>query len=248
MINFFRLLLRVMLLAIVALISAIVTMQFAIHGAEVKAPSLTGMTINDAVHTTAKEDLNLGIDNKYYSATVPAGRILAQSPAPGTVVRREWRMRVTESLGPQRVTIPDVIGQPERVAAVEVRRMGLELDETSQMPYADAPPGTVIAQTPQKGSEAAARPSISLLVSAPPPAVVGKVYVMPKLVGMPYSAATGLISQAGFKIGPMEDDPNAPTESVADGPPPPPGMIMTQTPPPGYRVDGNTFIALTISQ
>ena len=68
--------------------------------------------------------LNLGIDNKYYSVDVPAGRVLAQSPLPGAIVRREWRMRVTESLGPQRVAIPKVVGQQERVAAIEVRRRG----------------------------------------------------------------------------------------------------------------------------
>lgn len=248
MINFFRLMLRVLMLVVVAMIAAIVTMHFVIHGAEVKAPSLVGLSVNDAVHSTAKEGLNLGVDNKYYSSTIPAGHILSQSPAPGVVVRREYRMRVTESLGPQRVTIPDVVGKQERAAAVEVQRMGLDLNETAQMPYAGAPPGTVIAQTPQKGSEGAVQPSISLLVSTAPAPVVGKVYVMPKLVGMPYSAATGLISHAGFKIGPMEDDPNAPVESATSSTPPPPGMIMTQTPPPGWRVDGNTFIALTISQ
>lgn len=247
MINFFRLLLRVMALVVVAMIAAFVTMHFVIHGAEVKTPSLQGLTINDAVHSTAKDGLNLGIDSKYYDASVPAGRILSQSPAPGTVVRREFRVRVAESLGPQRVAIPDVVGKPERVAAVQIQRMGLDLDQTSQMPFAGAPPGTVIAQTPQKGSEGAARPSVSLLVSTAPTPVVGKVYVMPKLVGMPYSAATGIISHAGFKIGPMENDPNAPTETNPDTAPPP-GMIMTQTPPPGWRVDGNTFIALTISQ
>ncbi|HEX3939901.1 MAG TPA: PASTA domain-containing protein [Acidobacteriaceae bacterium] len=247
MIRYFRLLLGVMLLGFVAMVAAIVTMQFAIHGSEVKAPSLVWMTINDAVHETAAKGLNLGIDNKYYSADVPAGRILEQSPAPGTVVRREWRMRVTESLGPQRVTIPDVVGKQESEAAMEIQKMGLDLEETAQVPYAGEPPGTVIAQTPDKGSEAAARPSISLLVATAPAAEVGKVYVMPKLVGSPYYAATGLISHAGFKIGPMEDDPNAPTETDPDKAPPP-GIIMTQTPPPGWRVDGNTYIALTISQ
>ena len=86
MINFFRLVLAVMVLGAVAMISAITTMHFAIHGAEVKVPDLTGLTIADALHKTANEDLNLGIDNKYYSADLPAGRVLSQSPAPGTVV------------------------------------------------------------------------------------------------------------------------------------------------------------------
>jgi eukaryotic-like serine/threonine-protein kinase len=248
MINFFRLVLAVLVLGMAALVSAVTTMHFAIHGAEVKVPDLSGLSISDAVHKTAAAGLNLGVDNKYYSVDLPAGRVLSQSPAPGSVVRREWRVRVTESLGPQRVTIPDLVGQPERVATIEARKMGLELDETSQMPSTTAPAGTVIAQTPQKGSQGVSRPSISLLVSTGSPDV-GKVYVMPELVGMPYSIASGIIKSAGFKIGPMVDDdsalpvnPNKPALDV------PPGLIMTQTPPSGYRVDGNTYIALTISQ
>jgi eukaryotic-like serine/threonine-protein kinase len=248
MIKFFRLVLAVMLLAMAALISALTTMHFAIHGAEVQVPDLQGLTIAAAVHKTASEGLNLAIDNKYFSAALPAGRVLAQSPPPGTVVRREWRMRVTESLGPQRVTIPKVVGQQERVAAIEVRRLGLELEETSQMPDASFPAGTVIAQNPQEGAEGVARPSISLLVSTAP-TTPGNAYVMPQLIGMPYAAAASLIAKAGFKLGPMEDDdsPSA-DDSEPDKPGPPPGLILTQTPAAGHRVDGSTYISLTISQ
>ena len=49
MIKFFRLVLAVMSLAIVALVSAVMTMNFAIHGAEVRVPDLTGLTIAEAV-------------------------------------------------------------------------------------------------------------------------------------------------------------------------------------------------------
>ena len=123
MINFFRLVLAGLALAMAGLVSAVVTMRLAIHGAEVKVPDIQGLTVSEAVHKTANMGLNLGIDNKYYSVDVPAGRVLAQSPLPGAIVRREWRMRVTESLGPQRVAIPKVVGQQERVAAIEVRRL-----------------------------------------------------------------------------------------------------------------------------
>ena len=169
MINFFRLVLAGLALAMAGLVSAVVTMRLAIHGAEVKVPDIQGLTVSEAVHKTANMGLNLGIDNKYYSVDVPAGRVLAQSPLPGAIVRREWRMRVTESLGPQRVAIPKVVGQQERVAAIEVRRVGLELEETAQMPWTGAPPGTVIAQNPQQGLGGVERPSVSLLVSTAAP-------------------------------------------------------------------------------
>jgi beta-lactam-binding protein with PASTA domain len=239
-----------MALGIAGLVAAITTMHFAIHGAEVRVPNLVGLSITDAVRKTSGVGLNLGVDNKYYSVDLPAGRVLSQYPAPGTVVRREWRMRITESLGPQKVTIPDVVGKAERDAAIALKKAGLELDGTSQMPFPYVPVGTVIAQNPQKGAQGVARPSVSLLVSSDS-GVVGKTFVMPQLVGMPFATATTLISRAGFKLGPMEDDNSAPSDdddTKPQGPPVPPGIIMTQTPPAGHRVDGTTYIALTISQ
>lgn len=248
MIRFFRLVLALMVLGMAALISAAVTMRLAIHGAEVAVPDLKGLTLKQAVRKTSGEGLNLSVDNKFYSSEVPAGGILTQSPIPGTVVRREWRVRVTESLGPQRVTIPNVIGKQERIAAIEVHRLGLELDENSEMPFPNLPPGVVIAQNPQNGSTNAARPSMSLLISSASTSH-GNAFVMPQLVGMPYSTAAAAITRAGFKIGPMMDDDSAPdSDTTKSGAPMPPGLIETQSPAAGSHVDGSTYIALTISQ
>ena len=98
-------------------------MHIAIHGAEVQVPALQGMTVADARSQTAGLGLNLDVDNRYYSGDVAAGHILTQSPAPGTVVRREWRVRVAESLGPQKVEVPSVVGNDERVAAFALARV-----------------------------------------------------------------------------------------------------------------------------
>jgi beta-lactam-binding protein with PASTA domain len=254
MINFFRLVLAGMVLAMAALISAVTTMHFAIHGAEVKVPDLQGLTLAEAVHRTANLGLNLGVDNKYYSADVPEGRVLAQSPAPGAIVRREWRMRVTASLGPQRVAIPKVVGQQERVAAIEVRRLGLELEESAQMPYAGATQGTVIAQNPEQGAAGVERPSVSLLVSTPMVASVPAL-VMPQLVGMSMANAEALVTRGGLKLGPIENSyADAPAlaggeagmapDDTAD----PTGIVMGQVPLAGYRVEPGAIITLRVAQ
>src|ERR1700761_8149463 len=98
MIHFFRLALVVLLLCVVALLSAVTTMHFAIHGAEVSVPDFRGLTEADALRKAASLELNMSVDNRFYSAEIPSGRVLTQSPASGTVVRREWHVRVTQSL------------------------------------------------------------------------------------------------------------------------------------------------------
>ena len=166
-VNFFHVASLLMLLVAVALLAAITTMHFAIHGAEVQVPALKGMTVADARSETAGLGLNLDVDNRYYSGDVAAGHILTQSPAPGTVVRREWQVRVAESLGPQKVDVPDTVGADERVAELELRRAGLEVGATAHLPDADAPEGTVLAQDPPAHAQDIAQPSVNLLVAAP---------------------------------------------------------------------------------
>src|SRR5579862_8633529 len=144
--RFFRIASLLLLLLAVALLAAITTMHFAIHGAEVQVPALKGMTVADARSETAGLGLNLDVDNRYYSGDVAAGHILSQSPAPGSVVRREWHVRVAESLGPQKVDVPDTVGTEARVAALRLRRAGLQVGTTAKLPFPGAEEGTVLAQ------------------------------------------------------------------------------------------------------
>ncbi len=251
MIGFFRFILAGLALAMAALISAVTTMQFAIHGAEVKVPDLQGLTASEAIHRATNLGLNLGVDNKYYSAEVPAGRILAQSPQPGAIVRREWRMRVTESLGPQRVAIPKVVGQQERVASIEVRRLGLDLEESAQMPYSGAVPGTVIAQNPEQGAAGVERPSVSLLISGPSP-TQAPAMVMPSLTGLPLTTASAMITHAGLKAGPIQANYEPAPTSGADLAPvstvDPAGTVLAQTPSAGHRVEPGAIVTLKVAQ
>src|SRR5271166_3951552 len=165
-VNFFQVASLVMALVAVALLAAIATMHFAIHGAEVRVPSLKGMTVAEARSQTSGLGLDLEVDNRYYSGDVAPGHILTQSPAPGTVVRREWRVRVSESLGPQKVEVPDIVGQEEPVAALRLRRVGLNVGVTARLPYPSAIEGTVLAQDPPARAQGIAQPNINLLVAA----------------------------------------------------------------------------------
>jgi beta-lactam-binding protein with PASTA domain len=199
--NFFQIASLLLLLVAVALLSAIATMQFAIHGAEVQVPALMGMTVADALSETAGMGLNLDVDNRYYSGDVAAGHILSQSPAAGTVVRREWHVRVAESLGPQKVDVPDTVGVDERVASLELRRAGLEVGEIARLPYKGAADGTVLAQDPPAHAQGIEQPSVNLLVAAPDDETPDS-YVMPDFSGWPISSANAALTKAGIRTGP----------------------------------------------
>jgi beta-lactam-binding protein with PASTA domain len=244
--NFFQVASLLLLLVAVALLAAIATMQFAIHGAEVQVPALKGMTVADALSETAGLGLNLDVDNRYYSGDVAAGHIVSQSPAAGTVVRREWHVRVAESLGPQKVDVPDTVGVDERVASLELRRAGLEVGEIARLPDKDA---TVLAQDPPAHAQGIEQPSVNLLVAAPDDDTPDG-YVMPDFAGWPISSANAALAKVGIRTGP----PNlvdVPVAAMGSGdaplrPPAKPGSVLSQSPAAGSRIDQSTIVHFTV--
>lgn len=250
-IRFFRMSSVVMLLIAAALLSAIATMHFAIHGAEVKVPSLKGMTVAEARSQAAGMGLNLDVDNRYYSGEVAAGHILSQSPAAGTVVRREWHVRIAESLGQQKVDVPDTTGSDSRVAALLLRRAGLQVGVMAKLPFPGAEDGTVLAQDPPAHSQGIAQPSVNILVAARDDTAPDG-YVMPDLNGVPIIGALQMLGKIGLKVDtPLYADVRVPAiGSGTELPKPPvaPGSVIAQEPVAGARVDATTTIKLTAAK
>jgi beta-lactam-binding protein with PASTA domain len=240
-IAYFRFALVAMLLAGIACLSAIITMQFAVHRTIVTVPELQGESVAEATSRAARMGLDVSVSQRFYSAVLPAGRVLMQSPAPGTSVRRGWDLAVAESLGPQRVTIPDVQGKDERDAILLIRQKGLELGAIAQLPDAQVKAGTVLAQDPGPHAKGASRPSVSLLVASPdppPPAA----FVMPDVVGQPYAAVAAVLAKSGLQVAVAAVAPPGAVVKLTAATVP--GTIVAQTPPSGARVDSSVKIVL----
>jgi beta-lactam-binding protein with PASTA domain len=251
LVNLFQVASLVMVLVAVGLLSAIATMHFAIHGAEVQVPALKGMTVADARSQTAGLGLNLAVDNRYYSSDVAAGHILTQSPSAGSVVRREWQVRVSESLGPQKVEVPDTVGTDERMAALRLRRIGLAIGVTARLPYGKANEGTVLAQDPPGHAQGIEGPSVSLLVAAPSREMPDG-FVMPDFAGLPIVSAQAALEHVGLRSSPPTYvDVHIPPVGQGSAPPQNPqvpGSVIGQQPPAGSRVDQTTQVKFTVAR
>ncbi len=253
MLRAFQFGLILLMLAVLAMISAIITMHFAIHGAEVSVPAFKGLTVAQATNKAAALGLNLSVDGHYYSVDVPAGRIADQSLAPGTIVRREWHVRLVESLGPQRVAVPNLIGLDQHVASIQVRRAALQIGAVAEMPWPYAQEGAVIAQDPAPGTAGVARPYVNLLAAAPPAANT-QAFVMPDFTGQMFPAAALAIARAGLKLAPMKEvQPAIPPVADASSAQPiqpvvPIGTVVSQSPQPGQRINASTIIEFTVEQ
>jgi eukaryotic-like serine/threonine-protein kinase len=241
--SFFRFVLLALVLLVVALFSALTAMRLAIHGREVAVPNLVGKTLAEARRIAEQSGLQVAVERQYYSASVPEGGILSQLPPAGTQVRRGYQVRVAESLGPQRVDIPDVLGQSERAAELNIRRRGLDVGTVAAIQMSGIPANQVLSQSPPPNASGVSVPKISLLVTEPVPAPG---FVMPNFIGQPLGSVTLALQGAGLHVGTVtvaaqpanpEVLTTTPTPTPAPVPQPSPAsIVVSQNPAPGQKV------------
>lgn len=187
--------LKSLVLLLVFLAAALLAMRFAIHGREVRVPKLKGLTPAAAERAANAAGLLLSVESRFYSPDVPQGRIVSQVPAPDATVRRGWKVLVAESLGPQRAAIPNLVGQSQHAASINLSRRGLEIGNVATLHLPGIAPQTVVAQDPPANAQNAASPKVGLLLSA---ADNEANYVMPSFVGKPLAEAVPALEQAGL--------------------------------------------------
>jgi len=233
--SFLRLCLQALILLTVMLVAALVTMRLAIHGREVAVPKVVGMSLRDAEKAATDQGLLVDVENRFYSAEIPEGKIVSQLPAPGTQVRRGWRLRVAQSLGPQRAVVPDLVGESGRAAEMNAQRRGLEVGATVVAHIPGLPPGQVVAQSPPPNAVGVATPKINLLVTAGAEEVS---YIMPDFVGRNLAEASSAIEEAGLRLGEI-------TVLEASGAH---STILRQSPLPGQRVTPGTVVTFEVAR
>lgn len=272
----FRFAMLALVLVLVAMVSALTAMRLAIHGQEVAVPALVGMTPSEAERATGGLGLQMSVERQYYSANIPDGRIMSQLPLPGVKVRRGWQVRLAQSLGPTRVTIPDVTGQSEHAAELNIRRRGLDIASTTELEVPGIPPDQVLAQSPPAKTADILAPNISLLVTAN---AEPQAFVMPSFIGQTLGSVSQTLQDAGFRLGnvtvapppisevadanaasaaasqtpgstPSSTPPtNVPAATPAQPPaaePSPGSVVVYQSPAPGQKVAAGAIVSLAV--
>jgi beta-lactam-binding protein with PASTA domain len=250
--SIFKFAMLALILVVVAMISGLTAMRFAIHGQEVAVPPLVGLTPTEAERAISGLGLQMSIERQYYSPQIPEGRIMSQLPLPGTKVRRGWQLRVAQSLGPTRVAVPDVTGQSEHAAELNIRRRGLDIASMAEVETGGVPADQVVGQNPTANAAQLVAPKINLLVSrgSDPPA-----YVMPSFVGQPLGSVSRTLQDAGFRLGNVSVasivEVPADQSAAQAGPTPPvqpspASMIVSQTPAAGQKVVAGATVSFEV--
>ncbi len=121
----------------------------------IRAPKVLQLSIDEARKTAQDAGLLVGALVEARNAEIPAGVVIAQSPAPGGDIKRGAVLQLTVSTGtaPTTVkTVPNVEQQEENAASETITKTGLKVGAVSKDFDPSVPAGTVIRQTPPRGT------------------------------------------------------------------------------------------------
>ena len=124
------------------------------------------------------------------STTVPAGKVVNQSPAAGSLLTKG--NTVTLQVANNLVTLPNVVGQTFEQAQQTLATLGVQVTRMDT-PTTSQAPDTVLAMTPGPNTKVARGSGVTLTVSQAPQVSV------PAVTGQDQVTASNTITQAGLQ-------------------------------------------------
>ncbi|WP_257158958.1 Stk1 family PASTA domain-containing Ser/Thr kinase [Corynebacterium cystitidis] len=179
-------------------------------------PDITDMTPQEAAQALQGAGLELDPEvDEENSDSVEEGRIIRQSPVPGSQLSKGSTVKVVVSVGPELVRIPSLVGMNSEQAESILSSLGL----SSKVEEVDSerPAGEVLAVAGE-GTEVAPGTTVSLQVSN------GMLMEMIDITRMTPAQATTALQELGW-TGTFREGPAATTGALIDE-----GLIASQQP------------------
>jgi beta-lactam-binding protein with PASTA domain/predicted Ser/Thr protein kinase len=220
------------------LLAIVVAVALLVNGATerepdlVRAPSLVGLTQEQAVARLALDGLQVGDVEEVFDPA-PVGTVVRQSPPEGIVVTAGGEVDLVVSKGTELTIVPpEVVGmsRPEAEVLLAERDLVVGSDVARDGNF---PAGTVLAVSPPPGSQLPVGSPVVLTVAS------GQVQV-PDVRDLPREEAVAALQKAGFSVGiELRDDAGEP-DRVLDQTPvntlagrgTTVVLVISQTPPP----------------
>lgn len=197
-------------------------------------PTLVGSDASTLDAATAGHEWRVTRNEEFADGTAP-GRILSQSPAPGTELARGGTIVVTVSLGPPPVAVPtDLVGLPLADATARLAAVGLGVGDVTRAFDETAPVDTVLGLADGTPTQIPKGSAVGLTVSqGPQPRTIPD-----GLVGVPAEQATASLEALGLVPKTSEEF----SETVAKG------ITLSVTPPAGSQVPKGSTVEVVVSK
>lgn len=225
-------------LIVVGVISAFAVIALLLRQEEVRVPDLTGQDIVTVIEVVGQLGLQLKVDRREPSQTVPRDAVISQAPPPGTGIKKGRALRVVVSQGPSDLLAPRLIGEQYRRAEILLRQGGLLVPDIARV-WSDAiERDMVIAQDPPAGTPVEKGSGVSLLVSL---GKKSRTYVTPGLLGKKTEEAVRLVDRMGLQHRVL-------SRTSTSGPLGGDQIIIGQKPNPGYPLAADGVVELMVSK
>lgn len=201
---------------------------------EVETPNLYGKSLEEARALLAERGLAVRVDElRRPDKTVAADHVLAQDPAPGQIVRRQRPVRLRLSDGQRAAVLPSIVDLPERTAEITLEGDRISVGTRAEIVSGVYRPGGVVAQDPPATEHA---DKVNLLVNK---SDGSQRFVMPDLIGTLGIRSADVLRSLDFRVAVVSEVPY---------PGLPPGIVVKQTPQPGFQILARDTITLEISR
>lgn len=226
-------------LILIGALSTFATLRFFTSGDEVQVPNLVGKDPVEAIQVCNQHGLQLKIlSQKRYSTAVAADKIVIQEPEPKSRIKRGRSIQVYLSLGPEKILVPDLVGQTTRVARMTLEQNNLQAGKIIYVSLAEAGPDQIVAQFPLAGTQVTTIRLVDIVANNSLSSDAN-VYVMPDVIGQSVTEVSQFFKDAGLRVG---------SSQSVDYPGIDAGTIVKQSPPAGYKVTADTYISLYYSK
>ncbi|MFE2545498.1 Stk1 family PASTA domain-containing Ser/Thr kinase [Actinacidiphila glaucinigra] len=169
-----------------------------------------------------------------FDPTMTRGKVASTDPGTGERIRDNGTVTITVSKGPERVTVPGVVGEELAEARRRLKAAGLSPGTVSREFSDEVPQGRVISTDPGSGASRRPDSAVSLVVSKGVPVDA------PDLLGQPLADARRQLEEAGLRV---KVDPRRVFSDQADE-----GAVAGQTPGANTRLAAGDTVTLTVSK
>ncbi|MDR1252521.1 MAG: PASTA domain-containing protein [Treponema sp.] len=223
-------------------IIAVSVFFMSVRGAEqTMVPDVRGKDLTEAMLELQVKELYPRLQLRYSQSARDKGLILEQDPPAGTIVKAGRRIRLVVSQGVMISKVENYVGQNIDEVRMDLQTLIsssggqplLSLKEPLMYDYSAEPPGAVLNQKPEPGTDISGPMALEFVVSlGPEDALV----TAPQLEGLSIADALEQIGGSGIKF-------SFSLQETGRGERP--GTVIFQNPPPNTRVPVNTTVRLT---
>jgi eukaryotic-like serine/threonine-protein kinase len=200
--------------------------------AQVRVPQVVGLTLKSAQGRLTRAGLESSVREES-SDTVAKGRVISAAPQEGEQVDKGSEVALVVSTGPEQLEVPDEVGKSFDEAKSELEAAGFKVTRKDQE-TTDKDPGTVLAQAPKGGTQAAKGSAITLTVAKEPATVE-----VPDVTGEDQGDAIARLSGQGFEIQRQEKDVDSPEGD---------GVVVEQDPAGGGKAKKGSTVTIVVGK